>query len=231
MIDRVIQTVKTLLNTDNHGNVSPKEINFIVNNVVLENFEELLFEVNRLMNRQNRGLISGNLDNTVDKIREKIQYYLTTKDMVYANNVFVLPTDLRYFDGVFYMNKMIELVNNNKEFNLIANVRHTSPTEDYPIGLKEGNLLKVLPTTIIDNVTVSYLRNPLQSKWTFILIDGVEIFNPSATDYVDIDIHPADEANVIMNTLKKFGVNLKEKDIVEYIQREQSQDLNETQAN
>lgn len=231
MIDRVIQTVKTLLNTDNHGNVSPKEINFIVNNVVLENFEELLFEVNRLMNRQNRGLISGNLDNVTDKVREKIQHYLTSKDMVYASPFFILPTDIRYFDGVFYLGNEIELVKSNREYNLIRNVRHTSPTEDYPIGLKEGNILKVLPTTIIADVTVSYLRNPLQSKWTYVIIDGVEIFNPSATDYVDIDIHPADEANVIMNTLKKFGVNLKEKDIVEYIQREQSNDINETQAN
>lgn len=222
MIDRIFQTVKTLVNTDGNGNFKPKSFDLLLNNVVLEKFEELLFEVNRLVNRQNRGLVNGGLENVADKVRERIQHYLVEETtLVYENSKFTLPANLRYFDTVFYLNEAIELCNNNMEFKLISNLKNTAPEGDYPIGLKQGNTIKVAPSTIITNVTATYLRNPLQAKWTYQIIDGVEIFNPSANDYVDVDIHPGDEDDVILRVLKKFGINLKEKDIQEITSREE----------
>ena len=76
MLNRVHRTVKFLANADGRGNVSPSEIDLAIHNRVQEKYEELLFEVNRLVNRQNRGLINGALENTTEKVREKIQHYL-----------------------------------------------------------------------------------------------------------------------------------------------------------
>ena len=173
MIDRIFQTVKALVNTDSDGNFKPKTFDLFLNTVVLEKFEEMLFEINRLINRQNRGLVNGGLENVADKVRERIQHYLQESSLTYENEKFTLPTDLRYFDTVFYNSEAIELCNNNKEFKLIANLKNTTPDGDYPIALKQGNTIKVLPISIIDNVTATYLRNPLQAKWTYVIIDGV----------------------------------------------------------
>lgn len=231
MINRIKQTVTTILNTDGRGNVKPSELNVIVHNGVLELYEEMLFEVNQLMNRQNRGLVNGGLENTTEKVREKIQYYLTTTTLSYSGDSFILPSDLRYFDAPFYNDELIDLCKNNREFKLLANVSHTTPTEEYPIGLKQGNTLKVLPTTIEEDVTLSYLRNPLEAKWTYIKANGVELFNPSAADYQDVDIHPGQEDNLIIKVLEKFGINLKEKDVQEAMQRAKVNEFNEKNAN
>lgn len=227
MIDRIYQTVKAIANTDGDGNVKPKTLNLILNNVVSEKYEELLFEVNRVVNRQNRGLISGGLENITAKLRERIQHYLIEDVLTYADGKFTLPSDLRYFDAVFYNNEEVELCRNNREFKLIENLQNTSPDNDYPIGLKQGNTVKILPATIVEDLPVAYLRNPLQAKWTYQVIDGEEIFNPSANDYQDIDIHPGDEDDIIMRILKKIGVNLKEKDLQEHAMRDE---INEFQA-
>lgn len=231
MIDRVVKVVKTVLNTDGRGNVSPKETDLIINNVVIEIYEENLFERNRLLNRQNRGLVNADLDNVATKLLERIQHYLTDGDLSYSSGKFNFPSDLRYLDAVFYNNEEVELCKNSKEFKLLKNLKETTPDENYPIGLKNGSAIKILPETIKDSVTVSYLRNPIQAKWTYVIIDGVEMFNPSASDYQDIDIHPGGEDDVIMRVLQKFGINLKEKDLQEIMSREKATEFNVNNTN
>ena len=225
MINRIYKTVKTLVNVDLMGNYSPEDFEFILHNVVLEKFEELFFEVTRLVNRQNRGLINGGFENLTEKVREKIEHYLVQPTAI-ANvlNVFTLPSDLRYFDDVMYKDVTIEMLKNQQEFNA---VKTTNPDVEYPIGLKQGNKITVLPTTIQEYVTVSYIRNPKFAKWTYNVIGGIEVFNPSANDYQDVDVHSSEETDVILRVLLQFGVNLKEKDIQAIVQKEKQLDFNQ----
>lgn len=229
MIDRIRETVKTYLNTNNRGNFTPKKFDYILHNIVTQKYEELLFDVNRLVNRQNRGLINGGLENLTDKVREKVQYYLVpAKTLEYSAEVFVLPDDLRYFDIVTFNDEIIELCKSNREFRAIST---TEPTEEYPIGLKQGNILNVLPETIEDNVKVSYLRNPKQAKWTYNIVDDVEMFNPDADDFQDVDVHPSEEDDIVIRVLQGFGIELKEQDIQKGTQDEKVREFNRENTN
>jgi hypothetical protein len=208
MLDRVHKTLKFLANTEGRGNVKPENVDLAIHNRVLEKYEELFFEVNRIINRQNRGLINGGLENLTDKIREKIQHYLQEETVTVTSGSFTIPSAVRYFDTVFFGNTYIELSKNNKEFLLSK----SEATEAFPIGLKQSNSIKVLPTTI-DEVTISYLRNPIKAKWTYNVVDGVEMYNPSKSDFKDIDIHPSEETDLTLRVLQSFGINLKEQDL------------------
>ena len=221
MLNRVHRTVKFLANTDGRGNVSPSEIDLAIHNRLQEKYEELLFEVNRLVNRQNRGLVNGALENTTDKVREKIQHYLEEKPATIAAGKFTIPSEVRYFDTVLYQRTYLELCKNNKEFLLCT----SEATAQYPIGLKTSNTVKVLPTSI-DIVTVSYLRNPLEAKWTYTVVDGVELYNPSKADFKDIDIHPSEEADLILRVLQSFGINLKEQDLQKVTEQMKATEFN-----
>jgi len=81
----------------------------------------------------------------------------------------------------------------------------------------------------VGSVTVSYLRNPVQAKWTYTIIDGVEVFNPSALDYVDVDIHPSEEDDIIIRVLQGFGVELKEQDIQQLTQADKLTEFQQEQ--
>lgn len=228
MIDRIKQTVETYLNTNNIGNFTPEKFDTMLHSKVLERYEDLFFEFNRLLNRQNRGLIDVGATNTADHLEQKIQHYLMPDTtLTYGSGVFALPSDLRYFDTVLYNGEPIELCRNNREFNIL---KTQNPTADYPVGLKVSNTIKILPVTVIDNVTLTYLRNPIRAKWTYTSVGGVEQYNPSANDFADVDVHPSEEATITIAVLKGFGINLKEEDIVAISQAMENQEFNENNA-
>ena len=219
-------------NSDIRGNVKPTDLRLALYDVVNEIVEEYFYEVNRMLNRENRGLINGGFENIPDRIREKILYFLK-EDVVlnYAAPYFELPADLRYIDSVFYQeNNEVEFCKHNKEFKLLLNYADTLPTNTNPIGLRIGNKIKVAPTTIVDEVTISYLRNPLIPNWTYTVVGGAELFNPSAPDFQDIDLHPSEENRVVLATLKRFGVNLKETDLTQMTAAREQIDFNQDNA-
>lgn len=213
-IDRVYKTVLFFTNSDVRGNVKPDELRLAINTTIEDIVEGYFSELNMALNRQNRGLSGVGLENIPDRIRERIQYYLKEEDMVYSDPIFQFPSDIRYIDNIMYYDTEIELCKNNREFKSISNLADTAPTTAYPIGLKIGDTFKVAPSTIVDSVTISYLRKHLIANWTFNVIGGTEVFNPSANDFQDIDLHPSEEYTVIRKTLGCFGINLKEGDIV-----------------
>lgn len=231
-VDRIYKTVLMFANSDIRGNVKPTDLRLALYDVVNEIVEEYFYEVNRMLNRENRGLINGGFENIPDRIREKILYFLK-EDVVlnYAAPYFELPADLRYIDSVFYQdNNEVEFCKHNKEFKLLLNYADTLPTNTNPIGLRIGNKIKVAPTTIVDEVTISYLRNPLIPNWTYTVVGGAELFNPSAPDFQDIDLHPSEENRVVLATLKRFGVNLKETDLTQMTAAREQIDFNQDNA-
>ena len=231
-VDLVYKTVLMFANSDIRGNVKPTDLRLALYDVVNEIVEEYFYEVNRMLNRENRGLINGGFENIPDRIREKILYFLK-EDVVlnYAAPYFELPADLRYIDSVFYQeNNEVEFCKHNKEFKLLLNYADTLPTNTNPIGLRIENKIKVAPTTIVDEVTISYLRNPLIPNWTYTVVGGAELFNPSAPDFQDIDLHPSEENRVVLATLKRFGVNLKETDLTQMTAAREQIDFNQDNA-
>lgn len=226
MVDRIFQTAKTLINTDGRGNFKPSDFDLVLFNVINEKYEEYFFDVNRLINRENRGVISSGLDNITDVLRENITHYLKHQPLVYQDSYFLLPDDLKYIDSLLYKKNRIELCKDFVSFNAITIFRHTQPDTTYPVGLKEGNAIKVAPDSIQFDVTVYYLRQLLMSKWTFFKLSGAELFNPSAPDFQDVDMHPSEEADIILRVLAKFGINLKETDLQNSTATKEAQDFN-----
>jgi hypothetical protein len=225
MLNRIKETVESYLNTDGRGNFNPQDFENITNHCIEEIYKELFFEVNRLVNRQNRGLINSGLENLPDLIREQIQHYLVSdQNLTYLNGEFLLPTDYRYSDYLEYNGIEVDMCKSRRDFKILKNA---GVDETYPIGIKSGTTISILPDTITDTVSLSYLRNPKKAKWTFNVVDEVEIFNPSSNDFEDADIHPSLEGELTIAILKGFGINLKEKDIQAITQREDEVNFNQ----
>lgn len=231
-IDRVYKTVLTFANSDIRGNVKPTDFRLAINDAVNEIIEEYFYEINRLVNRENRGLINGGLENLPDRIREKIQYFLVEDiSLSYAAPYFNLPNDLRYIDSVYHQDlNEVEFCKDNREFKIISNLADTAPTASYPIGLRLENRIKITPSSITNGMTISYIRNPKIANWTYTVVSGSEVFNPSAPDFQNIDLHPSEENNVVMRTLLRFGINLKEPDLQAATQNQTAQDFNQENA-
>lgn len=230
-IDRVYKTVLMFANSDIRGNVKPTDLRLALYDVVNEIVEEYFYEVNRMLNRENRGLINGGFENIPDRIREKILYFLVEDvELTHNDPYFNLPEDIRYIDSIYVGDNEVELCKHNREFKLLSNYTDTLPTTSNPIGLQVGTNLKIAPSTITDGVTISYLRKPLIPNWTYTVVSGAELFNPSAPDFQDIDLHPSEENKVVLMTLQRFGINLKEQDLVQITASKENSEFNQDNA-
>ena len=223
-IDRVYQTVLTFSNTDVRGNVTPKDARLLINDSVNEIYEEYLLDVNKYVNRENRGLVNNGIENLPDRLREKLLHFLVDEELVYATDHFELPSDLRYFDSLYHHDTEIEVTKNAKEFKLVSRKRHL--VRDHPIYLQIGGKIRVAPESVNADVVLYYLRQPKVANWTYKVVGTAEVFNPSLQGFQDIDLHPSEESNVVLRTCLKAGINLKEQDLKALMQAIETRQLN-----
>jgi hypothetical protein len=98
-----------------------------------------------------------------------------------------------------------------------------APSETYPVCSKQEDEYLVYPSSITADVTCSYIRTPAVPKWTYNTVAGNPIFNPSASDYQDFEIHPSDEARLVVKILGYAGLSIREGDVVQYAEMNEAQ--------
>ena len=78
-----------------------------------------------------------------------------------------------------------------------------------------GNKITLYPTTIgVGDITVNYVRYPVDPVWTYTMVGGNPIFNGTSASYVDFELPKSDQANLVMKILQYSGLTLRETDIV-----------------
>lgn len=228
LIDRIYRKVKTFINTEVRGNVTPEEFDLLLHDAIQSRNEDYIYDINRAQNRENRGLGTHFLSNIPDRIQEKINHYIKTDALsidTVATRIF--PEDHKYTDEIEVTGaESLEFCKNKREFNILK----PAATSQYPIYRTSGNLIWVYP----DNsglMQITYWRKVLFPKWTYQIVDGAEIFNPSANDFQDADIHASEENEMVLRVLMAFGMNLKENDIREFTMQEDNKEFSQSNAN
>lgn len=223
LIDLVYRTVLTIANSEVRGNVKPSDIRLLINTTVEEIYESYFYELNRMLNRQNKGLVGNGLENIPDLIRDKINHYLQSKEVSLSDSKITLPNDVRYLDDVFVDEVEVELLKSLREFQVVKNTANKT----YLIGYKiDANTIVIYPNGY-NTATLSYLRKPKVPNWTYFVVNGTEVFNPDANDFQDLDIHQSEVSNVIIKTLQKVGINLKEQDLQAVMTQQQNIEFNQ----
>ncbi|WP_440880637.1 hypothetical protein [Tenacibaculum sp. C7A-26P2] len=225
-VNSIHRLVKEWSNTDSVGNAKPESIDGFINSSVQELYEEMFFDVNRSINRQNRGLVSTLTENTTQKIRDRIQHYLNKENAPLIKNTIQLPLNLRYVDLIYVGANEVELCKDKRAFLL----NKDNASNSYPIGLRDGNSVQIFPEPK-SSVELFYLREPKLAKWTYREFNGVALFDPSKSDFSDVDIHSSQKYELLIRVLQKLGINLKDKDITAIAQNEEQNMFNKEIAN
>lgn len=168
MIDLIFQIVKTILNKELRGNITPDEFNKIAKIVQDEIFEEYFGDLNIQQNRQNRGLTNKGFANLTQLIRQKIEVFHSQSTLTYniGNTWFELPSNLYFINdnGLIYVNNVIEESQGGDYGYMSASL--ASPSVTFPVYELFKNSVRVYPTGIKDSVVCRYIRKPLDPKCT-----------------------------------------------------------------
>lgn len=219
MIDLVFQAVKTIMNKEIRGNITPSEFNLVSNIAQNKIFRDYFLDLPKDQHKYNRGFGGKGLANLPLKTRQKIDLFSDTKGLVYDTDRFVLPTDLYWIKdrGIKYGNNVID--EGQVSRSAFKGSSKTSASTTFPQYHREGSNITVSPDTIIDNVTCSYIRLPKSPKWTYQKVLGVEMFDPGASDYQDFELHNSEVDNLVVEILSNFGINLREIDVTQILQQ------------
>lgn len=216
MIDQVYTTLQTIVNKENSGYVSPGEFNQIAKQVQDKIFRGYFEDGNRDKNRENRGLTNEGTSNLFLNQSQRFSPFYTSATIAQAGGVYPLPTGVYYIqeNGVTNSSgKVVDRVEHNKD--TYVSLTKFGPSDTYPTYTRKGGDITVSPSTYTDNITVSYIRHPKDPKWTYTVVSGQELYDPSKSDFQDFELQEVEFPTIVIEMLSYFGINLREGEVVQ----------------
>ncbi len=216
MIDQVYKTLQTIVNKEQDGYVSPEEFNDLSKQVQDNIFRSYFEDHNRDKNKENRGLTNESYGNLVHNQEERINQFSVTTTIAQAGGVYPLPSDLYFIEDygiITSTNKVVDKLVKSKVGYLNNSI--SGPTDTYPVYERMPSNVTIYPNTITGDITIRYVRQPLDPKWTYTEVAGDPLYNPSALDHQDFELHPSEFPNIVLEMLTYFGINLREGEVIQ----------------
>ncbi|MGK6342852.1 hypothetical protein ACMGDK_11470 [Chryseobacterium sp. DT-3] len=226
MINTLYQTLLTVLNKNQMGKISPSEFNSMANQAIQAIYAEVFSDFRKLNYRNSRLQSTPNYGNESFNIKQVIEYWvakpinITLDEEGYS----MFPEDLFLLNGVFDADNEYYKKDLN-QFEKLIRSKRLKPTKCLPIYCIYGSSFKAYPVNENKQVRINYFRKAKVPKWTYTIIQGKEMFNPDATDYSDLDIHPLLLHRLFVEVLFLAGLNLREPDIAQYVAQMKQQEL------
>jgi hypothetical protein len=242
MIDSVYQTVQGILNKDQLGYLKPLWFNLFAAYAQRKEYNKYFTDLKSNVRKMNWMLDGKDFANLSEHSQQLLEYFSTEKEIqskVKPHRI-ELDSSIEFLKDVFYFKPLtpeeIELGLEPKEvrvekvsysdFKDLKRNKYVPPTECNPYCSKLGNVLKVAPSSI-SKVTIHYLRKPITPKWTFIDVEGVAMFNSTASDFQDFDLPETSYDSLIDLISEVAGIALRDGNAVQAINQIQSQDFQE----
>lgn len=213
MINDVRNMVDFVLNKESRGYITPLQFNTFAKQAQQEIVDDYFYDYNKAIVGRNSRI---NYKDILKKTKENMDVFIVPPtDLVLDTNsgLFVSPDDFYTTITLLYNGKEIEEVPRDKLSYFISNTV-AGPSVFYPAYIKYDDKYKVYPETIEDGVQLIYFRNPKDPNWTYEMIGGNPVFNPSKQGFQDLEIGYDDKFEIIAKILKYAGLNIREADIV-----------------
>lgn len=238
MIDDVYKVVQIIANKNNYGIITPDRFNKLCKDAQLKIMAELPNDLRRAKNRFNtqRSASKGTQD-TISQLRYILDIFID-KTIIRReaqpsapsgfSDYFILPDDIFYINSLWFKDN-VEIEEVDKRMSgYVKGSLMVSPTEQYPLYENVGHKIYIYPTsigldstggTLTDDVKILYQRLPLDPKWTYVLVDGIAIFNENDTSYQDFEMPESTFDALVIEIAGLIGIHLREQEIDQYVQR------------
>ena len=234
-INRVYETVQSIINIEQRGQLPAKDFNRIASLAQLDLLNRLFYDEPYFKNHPKGGegsFVHRNIEDMQD-------VFATEMDIERGGpNRFVLPDNLYRLEAVYYD---VEGDGDRTDFILVEKMNHrdysyversplTQPTETFPKYLRfeatgsGSSTVDVLPRSI-ETIHIDYIRTPVEPLWDSFTVGsgtGTPLYNASTSQ--DFDLHPAMEQDLILRILYYAGVSVRAEEISQFIGQLASQD-------
>lgn len=241
-IDRVYQTVLALANKEQRGYITPQEFNLFANHAQNSIFEQYFYDLNQFRR------IPGNNTKTSDPrdiIEDKISMFRHNSWVSNASavnewgdfnlsdsfpNLYRLDSIVVRYDGQS-SHRVAEQIDSRDEFQMMHTSKMYQHSKSRPVYLKasgsaEQHRVKIFPNPgEKDNVRISYIKKPTAPKWTYVVVNNKALWNPSAADKQDFELHASEEKNLVIKILQLAGVSIKDYNLTQIAAQEEIKNI------
>ena len=214
MINHVRNTVLTALNKENRGYLTPEQFNLYAKHAQQLIFDQYFSEYAKLTALKNARRLSSEYGDRLNALRSNIERFVIESDIPQTSGYYVKPSNMYQPISLRYGSKELDMVPKNKEMFLYSS-NLTAPTANFPVYIDKNNYYYIKPDTLTEDITLVYVRNVADPKWTYDMVADNPIFNPDAGDYQDFEIAPEDEPNLVLEILKLAGLTIREPEITQ----------------
>jgi len=211
-VDRVYQRVLLLANKEQRGYITPQEFNLFANQAQMDIFEQYFYDLNQFLRTPGNNTMHADM---VDILEEKISVFEVTANLALATNIGSLNALARFYrlSDVRSNNIQMESVS-KKDFRLFLRSPLARPNAQRPIYTVDGinNVIRIAGDNYA-NVTVEYIQEPRRVNWTYVVVQGKALYNANAVDNQDFDVHPSEEAELVLKILTLAGFTLKDQSL------------------
>jgi len=223
-VDRIYQRVLLLANKEQRGYITPQEFNLFANQAQMDVFEQYFYDLNQF--RMSPGNDTMHAD-MVDILEEKISAFEVTTELGLTQNAGNLNALPRFYrlSSVRRNNIILESVS-RKDFRQFPNSPLAAPTQERPIYMVDtiNNTLQVAGRRF-GRLEIDYIQSPRLANWTYIVVGGKALFNGTANDRQDFDLHPSDEPELVMKILTLAGFTLKDSNLYQQAVTEDNKNI------
>lgn len=239
-VNTVYQRVLGILNKEQRGYVTAQEFNLFANQAQQDLFEQYFYDINQF------GRVPGNdteYSDMLTLLNEKINIFETIAAPTRNAGYFIAPTNLYRLGTVVYKNTTTnsfgtssteqieaERINAN-EFLYINSSPLTKPTNTRPVFTSNTSGIKVYANSEIDSVALvdyQYIKKPATVNWAYQIVFNEPLYN--ANNSVDFELHPADEADLVIKILELAGILIKDLNLYQVMNQEEQETIQQEKS-
>ena len=222
-IDSVYQKVLALANKEQRGYITPQEFNLFANHAQIDIFEQYFYDLNQFDRSKENDLEYSGMMNILE---EKVSVFEKFKVAMSAmsGNEATLPTDLYRLGTVFYgaagYDVEVEKVG-KKELEYMLRTSLAAPVDARPVYVRKSDtLLKIFPSSpstsySTSNITCNYIKKPTKVVWTYNVVAGNALYNSTAADAQNFELHASEETELVYKILELAGITLNKPGLVQ----------------
>ena len=223
-VDRIYQRVLTLANKEQRGYITPQEFNIFANQAQMDIFEQYFYDLNQFRRMPGNDTMHADM---VDILEEKISFFEVTVNLTLTGNVGNLNTLDRFYrlSNVRRRNLILESVN-RKDYRMFPNSPLAAPTATRPIYMVDtvDNTIQVAGRNF-GSLDIDYIQSPRPVNWTYVVVGEKALYNATANDAQDFDLHPSEETELVLKILTLAGVTLKDPNLYQVAAGEDTKNI------
>ena len=232
-IDTVHQKVLAIANKEQRGYVTPQEFNLFASQAQLTIFEQYFYDIDKALE------IHGNSTEYSDRIselHEKIapfEKYNVDMSAV-SGSLMTLPTSTTVYKlGTVFYNDSAKSIKvervDAREAEMMQQTALYASTQSRPVYVRRSaTQLQFYPSSAspayaTSTVNCNYIARPIKPNWTYVVINNQALFNSTASDAQDFQLHASEETQLVNKILELAGIVLNKPGLVQIAANEDNE--------